>query len=241
MYLYDTTNTYLSLYHDTLFKLGISRTNTTQYPLADFVRSVNNWSRRVDSWIWKNTGEWEYDDSNYANLPFATTTVVDKQYDYQLPSTAKKVDRVEMKDINGNWYKLKPFNKEMTETAMSEFYETAGKPIYYDLVGMSILLYPKPDTAQITATAGLKCYFSRDIVEFTLTDTTASPGFDDNFHELLSIGAAIDYSNVIDQGRLTILNKQLESLKEELEQFYGSRHRELRPQIKRKYNKNKHK
>lgn len=239
MYLYDTENPYLSLYHDTLFKLGISRTDTTRYPLNDWVRSVNNWYRRVDSWIWNVVGEWEYDDSNYTTLPCATTTVVDEQQDYQLPSTAKKIDRVEMKDINGNYYKLKPFNKEMTETALSEFYETPGKPVYYDLIGRSILLYPKPDTDQIDESAGIKVYFSRDIEEFTTSDTTATPGFDENFHEILSIGAAMDYANVIDQSRLNVLNKNLIELKNELEQFYGSRHRELRPKIKRKYNKNK--
>ncbi|HOC98002.1 MAG TPA: hypothetical protein PKK80_03105 [Bacilli bacterium] len=243
MYIYDTTNPYLSLYHDTLFKLGISRSNTTNYPLADFIRSANNWYRRVNSWIWNATGEWEYDDSNYTNLPVATadleTTSGSEQQDYELPSTAQKIDRIEIKDSNGDWYKLKPINKEEVKSAMSEFYETAGKPVYYDLVGRSIILYPKPSADEVTSTAGIKCYFSRDVDEFTTSDTTQAPGFVENFHEIISIGAAIDYSNTYDQTRLNVLLSNLEKLKEELEQFYGSRHRELRPKIRRKYNNNK--
>lgn len=241
MQIYNTSAPQNSIYHDCLFKLGIVRTDTTQYPLADFIRSANNWYRRVNSWIWNVSGEWEYDDSNFIDFPIATTTIVDEQQDYELPSTAQKIDRIEIKDINGDWYKLKPFNKEMTDTAMSEFYETAGKPVYYDLVGRSIILYPKPSTDEVTASAGLKAYFSRDIDEFTTSDTVQAPGFVENFHEIISIGAAIDYSNTYDQTRLNILLSNLEKLKEELEQFYGSRHRELRPQIKRKYNNNKRK
>ena len=65
----NTTNQYLSLYHNTLFNLGIDRSDTTTYPIEDFTRSANNWYRRVNSWIWQVTGEWEYDDSNYTNLP----------------------------------------------------------------------------------------------------------------------------------------------------------------------------
>ena len=245
MQIYNTSNPEYSLYHDALFKLGISRSDTTQFPLADFIRSANNWYRRANSWIWNATGEWEYDDSNYTNFPVATadlvTTSGSEQQDYELPSTAQKIDRIEIKDSNGDWYKLKPINKEEVKSAMSEFYETAGKPVYYDLVGDSILLYPKPSDSDVTASGGIKCYFSRDVDEFTTSDTTQAPGFAENFHEIISVGAAIDYSNTYDQTKLNVLLSNLEKLKEELEQFYGSRHREMRPQIKRKFNKNKRK
>lgn len=237
------TDDYKSLYKDALFKLGISRSDTTQYPLADFIRSANNWYRRCNSWIWNATGEWEYDDSNYTDFAIATcnleTTSGSEQQDYELPSTAQKIDRVEIKDSNGDWYKLKPINKEEVQSAMSEFYETPGKPIYYDLVGRSVFLYPKPSASDVTSTAGLKVYFTRDIDEFTTADTTQAPGFVENFHEIISIGAAIDYSNTYDQTRLNVLLSNLDKLKTEMEQFYGSRARELRPQIRRKYNTNK--
>jgi len=42
---------------------------------------------------------------------------------------------------------------------MSEFYETPGMPVYYDLVGRSVFLYPKPGANYVTETDGLKMYF----------------------------------------------------------------------------------
>ena len=54
----------------------------------------------------KVTGEWEYDDSNYTNLPEATADLVDGQRDYELPSTAQKIDRVEVLDNALNSQKL---------------------------------------------------------------------------------------------------------------------------------------
>ena len=107
----NTTNQYLSLYHNTLFNLGIDRTDTTIYPIEDFTRNANNWYRRVNSWIWQVTGEWEYDDSNYTNLPEATANLVNGQRDYELPSTAQKIDRVEVLDNSGNSQKLTPIDK----------------------------------------------------------------------------------------------------------------------------------
>ena len=52
----NSTDTYLSLYHNTLFSLGIDRNDTTTYPIADFTRNANNWYRRVNAWIWQ--GNW---------------------------------------------------------------------------------------------------------------------------------------------------------------------------------------
>ena len=54
-----------SLYHSCLFKCGLASDDTTAYPFKDFVREANDSLRKVNSWIWNNTGEWEYDDSNY--------------------------------------------------------------------------------------------------------------------------------------------------------------------------------
>lgn len=232
-----------SLYHDCLFKLGIDRTDTTTYPIADFTRSANNWYRRVNSWIWKATGEWEYDDSNYTDLPIATTTLVDGQQDYGIPSTAQKIDRIEVLDAAGDGHKLTPIDKsQYPNTAMTELEETDGLPQMYDMVGNSIMLYPAPATASVTESAGLRIYFTREISEFLVTDTTKEAGFVDNFHEIISIGSALDFSTIVgDQNKVNELKTNLNKLQEELQQFYGSRERELKPRIRRKYNNNKRK
>ena len=200
--------------------------------LKDFTRRVNARYRIVNSIIWESTGTWEYDDSNYTDLPVATTDIVDEQQDYSLPSTAQKIDRVEIKDTNGEWTRVEPIDKSMVESAMAEFYETPGIPEYYDLMGDSILLYPKPDTAQTAVDDALKLYFSRDINEFSYTDTNTEPGFAKPFHRILSVGAALDYAISYEMwNKVNQLRAEWNSLEQRLRSFYGFRHRELKPRI----------
>lgn len=234
MQLNDTTN-YNGLLQDTRFILGIEVTDTTTYPIKSNVRNINSWYRRANSWIWEATGDWEYDDSNWTNLPIATTDLVADQQDYELPSTAQKLDRVEVLNSNGDYILLKPFDKSMiTDQSMSEYLETAGLPEYYDMVGHSIFLYPKPSASYVTTTDGLKAYFSRDIDEFAITDTTTEPGFADNFHRILSMGAAYDYVLAyvpVDTNRMQALRAEINLMKDELQRFYSSRHRNFKTKI----------
>ena len=104
----------------------------------------------------------------------ATTTIVDNQQDYEIPSNAQKIDRVEILDINGNYQLLKAFDKsEIKGSSMSEYEETAGLSTHYDLIGRTVMLYPKPSTTNVTAALGLKIYFTRDIKEFAYKEGTA--------------------------------------------------------------------
>lgn len=236
----NSTDTYLSLYHNTLFSLGIDRNDTTTYPIADFTRNANNWYRRVNAWIWQVTGEWEYDDSNYTNLPEATADLVNGQRDYELPSTAQKIDRVEVLDKSGNSQKLEAIDKSQITISMDEFCKTDGMPKYYDVLGRSLLLYPAPSSSNTTLSNGIKLYFSRDIHEFQTTDTSASPGFIEDFHEMISVGAAIDFAETVgDYNRSTTLNNKMKSFKEDLVKYYGSNQRDLMPNIEPNYKKHK--
>lgn len=195
--------------------------------LQEFTRRINERAKKVNSLIWKATGIWEYDDSNQTDLPIATTTLVNNQQDYELPSYLQKIMRVEILDINGNYQLLKEIDQsDIKDSSMSELYETAGIPIFFDLIGNSIFLYPKPDTTQVTAALGLKVYFSREIVEFNSTATTQEPGFIDNFHRMLSIGASLDYCIGYasdDVNRINNLRAEWNSYEKELTESYGFR------------------
>ena len=230
MEFYNVTDLEKSLYHDCLFHLGLSSSDLTTFPVdGEFTRRCNDWYRRVNTWIWRVTGTWEYDDSNWTNLPVATRTLVADQQDYEIPSTAQKIDRVEVLDSDKNYQVIKPIDKSMIKNqSMSEYFETAGMPIYYDLVGRSLLLYPKPAAANVTTTKGLQVYFSRDISEFTPASTDTEPGFVNTFHSLLSLGPALDYARVHMPDRVNNLRIQIAELKKDLQEFYGSRHRDLK-------------
>jgi len=221
---------------ENLLGMAATEISSDTASMKRFTKDINVYYRRVNSWIWDATGTWEYDDSNFTDLPISTTTIVDEQQDYEIPSTAQKIDRIEVLDISGNYSLLKPFDKSQIKTSsMSEFMETAGMPVYYDMVGNSIFLYPKPSTTYVTASKGLKIYYSRDIDAFIYTDTTTSPGFVVNFHRLLSLGASYDYCISYEIGvKANFLKGQINEIVEELKKFYSLRHRDLKVRIKPK-------
>lgn len=204
-------------------------TDSTSYPLTQKARNVNRWLEEVVSLIMQSDSRWEWDDSNQTDLPIATTTLVDSQQDYNIAgATFLKLLRVEIKDINGNYYLLEPISeKDITAQAMTEFLKTAGRPLYYDKLGDSVFLYPKPSSANVTLSAGLKAYFQRLPSYFTSTDTTKVPGFAPLFHRILSIGAALDYA--VANGlttKINILTPMAEKLKAGIVEFYSSRIRD---------------
>jgi len=81
----------------------LCQTTTASYPLSDKVRNINNAYMNVNRLIWEVAEGWQYDDSNKTDLPIATTTLVHNQKNYTIPSTAQRVQRVEIKDNDGNW------------------------------------------------------------------------------------------------------------------------------------------
>jgi len=204
-------------------------TTSSNFSTNNKTRSINEWYRKVNTWIWQATGEWEFDDSNYSTLPYATTDLVNGQDNYSLPTTSQKVLRVEVMDSAGNYQQLEPIDDTNVDVALDEFYETNGMPLYYRMVGRSIVLYPTPATGFVTLSDGMKAYFARVIDEFIPTDTTTTPGFNEDFHRILSKGAAMDYCLSKGKNDLAVtIRKSIEQDKADLQEFYGSRHRNVK-------------
>ena len=214
---------------ETLTGLGKNAISGNGDKLKEFTRLINNWYRKADTWIWKAAGDWDFDDSNYTTLPVGTTDLTAAQHDYALPSSARKVERVEVLDNDSNYQLVEPIDKsEITDEAMSEYEETDGLPLYYDIVGNSLYLYPAPAAANVTETAGLKLYCSRDINEFASTNTSTSAGFDNHFHTILSKGASYDWCVAKGLPKAQAIRAELSQLESEIEEFYGSRHRNFK-------------
>lgn len=237
----DTSNTDNSIYHYATFLLGKIVTDTTSLPVKAFCRSANTYYRKAAYFIWRNTAGWEFDDSNYATLPTGTTTIVDKQQDYSLPTNALSIERVEVMGSDGIYKLITRIDKsDVTEEAMSEYYETAGMPRYYDLVGNSILLYPKPSTSYVTATAGLKIYLSRDVSVPTTPSAyrtiSTEPGFQITFHPYLAYGVAYDYgvANNYTQDKMSLLKVALQEQEAQLSDYYAKRDRDYKTKFKPK-------
>ena len=90
----------------------LAMSTSATYADADKVRNMNVAYNDVTRQIWESQGGWYFDDSNATTLPVAKTTLVHNQQDYELPSTAQRVRRLEIMDGNGAWVKSMAAAKE---------------------------------------------------------------------------------------------------------------------------------
>jgi hypothetical protein len=227
------------LIQDITFWTGM---DVNTYTLKDRTRNCNRWYYDVFTKILQTEGAWEFDDTDKTDLPQLTTDMVDSQEDYELPKSLGtnsytlqggatgggilKIHRVEVKDSNGLWVKLKQFDQRDINVALPEFMKTAGVPRYYDFRGNSVFLKPAPASAQVTLSAGLRLYISRELYTFTDTDTTREPGFAENFHRILSLGASKDWFDAKPGSggdRAERVERRLAELMADLLKHYGSR------------------
>lgn len=182
----------------------LTKTNSTSFPTADMVVLANNAMERVASLIEQSDGRWQYDDTNQpttdqgdgtGGLPVATTALVSAQQAYSLATNFLNIQRVELKDEDGNWRKLQPIDQaDVYDQAITDLMSGGGTPVYYDKLGSSILLYPTPDYAQ---TASLKVFYTRPpiaILSSDISSTTIKPGFNALYHDLIALWVAYDYA-----------------------------------------------
>lgn len=223
----DTTNN-TGLLQDCEFVLfgdnGFGQITSNTNRLKAFTGLVNRAMDKVTTLILSADGRWEFDDSNYTDLPIGVSTLVNNQQDYSLSVTHLRVLRVEILDIQGNYYKLEPFDlQDVQGQGMTEVLEGVGSPKYYDIQGGSVFLYPKPQTGQVTMAAGLKVYFQREPSYFASTDTTKYPGFSTIFHRLVSRWACYDYALARQLPIKKDLRDETTVLEQELKDFYATR------------------
>lgn len=169
--------------------------------LYQFTRLLNEALNRVTSLILKSDGRWQFDDNNNSDLPIGTTTLVttagSEQQDYTFDVTHLKILNVEVLNADGNWITLLPIDQaDITSTGnnTTDFLDTPGMPMYYDKIGSSVFLYPKPLASAVTEAGGLKVRFQRPPSYFVYTDTTKVPGFNSIYHELVALIASRNYA-----------------------------------------------
>lgn len=213
-----------SLYADTLAWSGAT---STTYPVdPDFTRNANFALDRVVSLIQKSDTLWEWEDINNTDLPLATTALVSGQADYALSVTHLKILRVRIKDASGNWITLKPKNrKRLTDGELA----ASGTPSTYDLMGNSIILNNIPNYA---SSGGLEIQFQRGASYFIVGDTTKTPGFAIQFHRLISLYAALDWTEQNEmEKRSRKIRENIARMEAELVEFYSDRTRDEAPSI----------
>ena len=223
----DATNKQ-GIIQDISFLTGV---DTNKYPVADRTRNVNEWNKKVWSWIFEVYGGWQFDDDNTSSttdLPGSTITLVAETAEYPIPSTALVINKVDVLQSDGvSWLPLSPLPLEMIGTAEGEFLKTSGTPRFYRLVGDVIKLYPKPS---YSGTNYLKVFYERGMLEFAVTDTNSVPGFASPFHRVLPIGASLDYAVVNSPAnKIKSLSNLANDYEKRIKKFYSKRFKDNFP------------
>lgn len=205
--------------------------DSTSYPAATLLRRVNQAYEEIIGKIIGLDGTWQFDDSNFSDLPIGVTTLVNAQNDYSFDSSMLEIERVEVKDNNGLWHLLKPIDKTQIGEAMEEFYKVDGMPIYYDKQGASLFLYPAPDNGvNVTLASGLRVYFQRTASIFTSAEVTTGtkiPGFASPYHMIICYKAALPYCMSYKKDRVALYEKKAMDLEKDMLRFYSRREKDV--------------
>lgn len=208
----------------------LAKQTSTSYPTSEVTTSANRALERVTSLIRDAEGRWQWDDSNNSDFPFATTAITTDIQDYSLDPSHYRIERMEIKDTEGNWHKLDSIDTaDVYDQSLTDFLKTSGLPKYYDKVGNSVLLYPKPNYTQA---ASLKVFYERGPDYFETTDTTKTPGFNTLFHSLVPLWAAYDFAFINQLPTAKSIADRIALMEDDLKDYYSLRDKDDRIQLR---------
>ncbi len=158
--------------------------------LAQITGQVNDAYMKATRIIMSADGKWKWDDTNHVDRPNAYTDLQDGVNVVPLlddaPSTNQdwlSVERVEIKDVNGNYVKVPHVDQIEEQGSIEERDSIDGSVVSYDLEGTTIILQPAPN---YNSANGIKVWFKRSPLLFSTSgDDAKRPGFASTFHEYL--------------------------------------------------------
>lgn len=217
-----TTRQGIIQYCERQCRLGSGGISGTTALLEDFTAYANTIMSRLWHVIFNATGSWLYDDANRTDLPQATTSLINGTALYVTPSQALTISRGEVMDEAGNWHPLIALAQEEVPVAIDEFRDGDGLPRFFRMIGDTVELFPAPN---YNSTGGLKLYFDRGAVLFSTSDTTAQPGFASEYHDLVHLGASLEYMDIkmASDPATKVARKKYTERSKELKEFYKKR------------------
>lgn len=211
----------------------LSKSNSASYSTEDITTSANRALDRATSLIRNADGRWQWDDSNYTDFPRSTRSLVADQQDYSLDPTHYRIERIEVKDSASTWSKLTSIDQaDLFDVSLTDFLSSSGVPQYYDKIGNSVLLYPKPSYSQ---SASLKVFYQRGPSYFTSTDTTKTPGFNTLFHRLVPLWCAYDYAFINQLEVKDDLLQEIAAMEGQLQEYYSLRDKDEHIGLRARY------
>ena len=182
--------------------------DSNSYPINPLTRRINAALEELIGKIITADGQFQYDDTNFTDLPIGTGTLVSGQSTYTFASEYLDILEIDILDTGGKYIKITPFDAHELGMSFDEWVNSSsgtppnGFPLYYDKVGDTIRLDKSPTATFVTLASGLKIYFKRTADLFITTDTTQEPGLPSPYHVLLPYKAAVPYCVIHHPGRV---------------------------------------
>lgn len=213
-------------------------TSDTEYSRLDKTSRVNRSQEVVGTWIRGADGFWQFDDSNYTDLPIGVGTLVSGQLSYTFASDFLDILEVDILGTSGVYQRVTPFDPDELGMSFEEWRNhttsttQSGFPRFYDKVGDTIKFDVAPTATHVTLANGVKVRFKRTTKDFTATSATSSdttePGFASPFHIILAYMAARPYCAQYKPERLNFIDREVGRMKEDMVGWYSRREKDKR-------------
>lgn len=213
----------------------LTDTDSEQFPIEEITNYTNMGLDEFVRIAIKSDISWEFDGSNKSDEPEESINIVASQANYPLTTSSVEllvITRVEAKNSAGDYRKLFPINyDEIGDKPLSQLFNTEGEPLYYDLRGNDIFLYPTPPA---NITDGLKIFYKRNVDKFVKTDTTKEPGIPSIFHPWLVHFVAYTKAIANNLANAPALARMVAEGEQKIMDYYGSRNKTRNPRMKRR-------
>lgn len=208
---------------------GTSAVFNTSYSLIDRTRNVNAvWDEAVET-LYKADPENKWDDTTNTDFPIATTDLIASQPAYTLLDSMLIIHRVRVKDPQGNFITL---NGKIRAEFNDDELAATGTPDSYFKTGGAIFPLPTPTYG---FTDGFELEFQRGANHFSPDDTETGPGFNSQYHQFLSVGAALRYAMANDMAeKVQALTAEKMRIQQLMQEHYQLRSPDATPRMKLK-------
>ena len=170
-----------------LFSSDYTKVSGSTPLLQTFTRYCNQALDAVIPVVMEVDGTWQHNEAT------ATDTLVNNQADYTISVAYLKMLSISIKQTDGHWKRLQQIDPQLIGIDRAELFTTSAIPLYYDIKGTTVTLYPAPNTTQVTASNGLKYYYQSTPSYFATSDTTKVPEIPSVFHRLIPLWASFFY------------------------------------------------
>jgi len=207
------------------------RVDSTQWPTAKIVASVNNWHDTVTGYAIGADDNFQWDDTNHTKLPEGTAQLTINVSDYSFLTDEQGNAIVTLLGIScldsttSKYIPLTEVDRSQVDTAY--FGTTTGTPTQYDKIADNIMRLN--DLPPATIAAGIKFYFQRTGSYFAATDTTKSPGVSPLLHRGYVIAAAYDGALTLGLPNLNALGIEMQKETKKMENYFAAdRNKDMR-------------